>query len=114
MPLYPHTEINRSLSCWRSLKRDRWARHDDTLGLAAVVNGLSGAAREYFAAGGTGILIGDGTLGHGPEKILEACYSLKVNKPLSVALNYQHMNNPAYNRGPGPASIYGLRIHSEF
>ena len=111
---YEFTEINRSLSAGLSVKGDRWGRHDDTVGLAAVANGLSGAARDYFSAGGLGILIGDGALGYGPEKILEAYYSLKMNKHLSVALNYQHVNNPAYNRDRGPISIYGIRIHSEF
>ena len=111
---YEFTEINRSLSAGLSLKGDRWGRHDDTVGVAAVANGLSGAARDYFAAGGLGILIGDGALNYGPEKILEAYYSLKVNKHLSVALNYQHVNNPAYNRDRGPVSIYGVRVHSEF
>jgi high affinity Mn2+ porin len=111
---YEFTEINRSLSGGLSLKGGRWGRHDDTLGLAAAVNGLSGAARDYFAAGGTGILIGDGALNFGPEKIIEAYYSLHVHKHLSVTLNYQHVNNPAYNRDRGPVSIYGARVHSEF
>ena len=111
---YEFTEINKSLSAGLSLKGDRWGRHGDTIGLAAVVNGLSGAARDYFAAGGFGILIGDGALNYGPEKILEAYYSLKVNKHLSIALNYQHVNNPAYNHDRGPVSICGVRVHSEF
>lgn len=111
---YEFTEINRSLSTGVSLKGTRWGRHDDTVGLAAVVNGLSKEARDYFVAGGTGILIGDGALNYGAEKILEAYYSLKVNKHLSLAVNYQHVNNPAYNRDRGPVSIYGLRLHSEF
>jgi len=111
---YEFTEINKSLSAGLSLKGDRWGRHGDTIGLAAVVNGLSGAARDYFAAGGLGILIGDGALNYGPEKILEAYYSLKVNKHLSIALNYQHVNNPAYNHDRGPVSICGVRVHSEF
>ena len=111
---YEFTEINRSLSAGLSLKGNRWGRANDTVGVAAVANGLSGAARDYFTAGGLGILIGDGALNYGPEKILEAYYSLKVNKHLSVALNYQHVNNPAYNRDRGPVSIYGVRVHSEF
>lgn len=111
---YEFTEINRSLSAGLSLKGDRWGRPDDTVGLAVVANGLSGAARGYFAAGGLGILIGDGALNYGPEKILETYYSLKVNKHFSVAVNFQHVSNPAYNRDRGPVSIYGMRIHSEF
>lgn len=75
---YEFTEINRSLSAGVSLKGTRWGRHDDTVGLAAVVNGLSRDARDYFVACGTGILIGEGTLNYGAEKILEAYYSVKA------------------------------------
>lgn len=111
---YEFTEINRSLSAGLSVKGNRWGRPSDIVGVAAVANGLSGAARHYFAAGGLGILIGDAALNYGPEKILEAYYSLKVNKHFLVALDYQHVNNPAYNRDRGPISIYGVRLHSEF
>lgn len=65
---YGFTEINRSLSAGLSLKGDRWGRHNDTVGVAAVANSLSGAARDYFAAGGLGILIGDGALNYGPKR----------------------------------------------
>ena len=80
----------------------------------AVINGLSGAAREYFKAGGIGILIGDGQLTYGAEKILETYYSVRLNTYLSLAFNYQRVNNPAYNQDRGPVSIYGIRAHSEF
>lgn len=111
---YEFTEINRSLSGGLSLKGARWGRPNDTVGVAAVANGLSGAARSYFSAGGLGILIGDGRLNYGPEKIVEAYYSMKLNRYFSVALDYQHVNNPAYNRDRGPVSIYGIRAHAEF
>lgn len=111
---YEFTEINRSLSAGFSLKGDRWGRHGDTIGMAAAINGLSGAARDYFAAGGMGILIGDGQLNYGTERIVEAYYSLQASRYLSLALNYQHVDNPAYNRDRGPVSIYGFRVHAEF
>jgi high affinity Mn2+ porin len=111
---YEFTEINKSLSAGLSLKGDRWGRHDDTLGVAVVVNGLSKDARDYFTAGGTGILIGDGKLNYGPEKIMETYYSIQVNSRLKVALNYQYVSNPAYNRDRGPVSIFGARLHAEF
>jgi high affinity Mn2+ porin len=111
---YEFTEINKSLSAGFSLKGDRWGRHQDTIGVAAVINGLSGAARNYFAAGGIGILIGDGQLNYGPEKILETYYSMNLNPRLAVTLNYQYAINPAYNRDRGPVSIYGVRIHADF
>ena len=111
---YEFTEINKSLAIGLALKGNRWSRPTDTFGVAAVVNGLSGAAREYFKAGGIGILIGDGQLTYGAEKILETYYSIRLNTHLSLAFNYQHVNNPAYNQDRGPVSIYGIRVHSEF
>ena len=49
----------------------------DTVGLADVVNGLLHSARDYLAASGLSILIGDGRLpDHGSEKIIEAYSAL--------------------------------------
>jgi high affinity Mn2+ porin len=111
---YEFTEINRSLSAGLSLKGKDWGRPADTVGLAAAANGLSDSARAYFAAGGLGILIGDEKLAHyGPEKILEAYYSAVLTDWLSLALDYQWIDNPAYNRDRGPVSVLGMRIHVE-
>jgi high affinity Mn2+ porin len=111
---YEFTEINRTLSAGVSIQGTRWGRADDTLGIAGVANGLSGDARAYFAAGGTGILIGDGRLNYGAEKIVELFYSIHLNEHVAFALDYQHVNNPAYNRDRGPVSIYAIRAHAEF
>ena len=111
---YEFTEINRSISGGLSLKGARWGRPDDTFGVAGVINGLSRDARRYFAAGGIGILIGDSQQTYGAEKILETYYSMRVTPQVTLALNYQYVNNPAYNRDRGPVSIVGLRGHAEF
>ncbi|MDP9096888.1 MAG: carbohydrate porin [Pseudomonadota bacterium] len=111
---YEFTEINRSVSGGLSLKGTAWRRADDTLALAFAINGLSRAAREYFAAGGIGILIGDGGLDYGYEKIVELSYSARLAAHLTLSLDYQHVNDPAYNRDRGPVSIYGLRAHADF
>lgn len=111
---YEFTEINRSLSAGMVVKGERWGRPSDTLGIAAVANGLSGEARDYFSHGGIGILIGDGALSYGAEKIAEVFYSSQLNKQLSLTADLQHANNPAYNRSRGPVQIYGLRLHAEF
>ncbi len=112
---YEFTEINRSLAAGLSVKGELWHRPDDTLGFAAVVNGISDAAQRYFAAGGMGILIGDGQLpNYGPEKLAEAYYSAAVIERLTMTLDYQHVINPAYNRDRGPVSLYGVRFHLEF
>jgi high affinity Mn2+ porin len=112
---FEFTEINRSLSGGVSIHGDYWGRQDDVVGIAAVVNGLSAAARRYFAAGGLGILIGDGRLPHyGQEQIAEAYYRLPLSGAVALSADYQYVVNPAYNRDRGPVSIFGLRIHAEF
>ena len=98
-----------------SFKGSQWNRPDDTLGVAAVVNGLSDQARFYFSAGGNGILIGDGKLPHyGSERIIETYYAAHINRRLSIGADFQHISNPAYNSDRGPVRVYGLRVHAEF
>jgi high affinity Mn2+ porin len=112
---FEFTEINQSLSAGFSLRGNRWRRPDDAVGIAGVVNGLSGDARAYFAAGGLGILIGDGQLPHyGTERILETYYTLQLNQHIKISLNYQYIVNPAYSTDRGPVSILGFRAHVEF
>jgi high affinity Mn2+ porin len=107
------TEINQSVVIGLSLKGGAWTRPDDTLGLAQVVNDISKAARNYFADGGLGILIGDGRLSNpGLEKITEAYYSAAVAEGVAVSLDYQLVVNPAYNRDRGPVSVFGFRLHA--
>lgn len=111
---YEFTEINQSLAFGTTLKGERWGRPSDAFGAALVVNALSGAAQRYFADGGIGILIGDGRLNYGTERIIETYYSLHLQPRLTLAFDYQHVANPAYNRDRGPVAIYGVRLHSEF
>ena len=111
---YEFTEINRSLSAGLQLKGGAWGWPDDKAGVAGVVNGLSRASRDYFGAGGMGILIGDGHLRYGSENILEAYYAMRLLPAVTLSMDVQHINNPAYNRDRGPVSVWGLRLHGEF
>ncbi len=98
------TDCDESLSAGAVLKGTSWGRPDDKIGVAGVIEGLSPEARAYFAAGGLGILIGDGALNYRPEKVLETYYSYSLNKWASLTFDYQFVADPAYNadRGPGP------------
>ena len=110
---FEFTEINRTVALGLSLKGRGWGRPNDTVGLAGVDNAISNAARSYLAAGGVGILIGDGALPrYGDEHILEAYYSAAATGWLSFGLDYQWIANPAYNRERGPVSVFGLRLHA--
>jgi high affinity Mn2+ porin len=109
------TDISQSISGGLSLAGSRWGRPDDTVGLGFAVNQISHAAKQYFAAGGLGILVGDGQLpSAGPEQIIETYYSLAVLKYTHLTADYQLVNNPAYNRDRGPVSVFGLRLHAQF
>jgi high affinity Mn2+ porin len=111
---FDFTEINQSLSTGFALQGDRWNRHDDTVGLAAVMNGLSDDARRYFSTGGMGVLIGDGRLNYDTERIAEVYYNWQMAKWLALGADYQHITNPAYNRDRGPVSVFGMRLHAEY
>ncbi|MBV9658069.1 MAG: carbohydrate porin [Verrucomicrobia bacterium] len=110
------TDIDRSATAGLSLKGTCWGRTDDTVGLAGSINGLSVAHRDYFAAGGLGILVGDGRLNYAPEEILEFYYDAKVT-PLAFAhlmFDYQFIRNPGYNHDRGPANVLSTRLHLEY
>ncbi len=107
-------DIDRSESLGLSLKGAHWSRPDDTVGLGIAQNELTEQHRGYFAAGGLGILVGDGTLSYRPERILETYYRAQLIKPLSVSLDYQYVVDPAYNAARGPVSIFAARVHLEY
>jgi high affinity Mn2+ porin len=112
---YEFTDIDRTVSVGLSLQGTRWRRPDDTVGLAAINNGISADRERYLNAGGLGILVGDGRLPHpGPEQILETYYSLAVLRFAHLSFDYQWINHPAYNRDRGPASIVAVRLHAQF
>jgi high affinity Mn2+ porin len=112
---YEFTDIDRTLAIGLSLQGSRWHRPGDTIGLAAVENGISAARERYLDAGGLGILIGDGRLPHpGPEQIIESFYSAAVLTVVHISVDYQWIGHPAYNRDRGPASVIAVRLHAQF
>jgi high affinity Mn2+ porin len=111
---YEFTDIDYTASAGVSVSGGPWHRPGDTAGVAGVVNTASRDLRQYLAAGGLGILVGDGRLPHaGDEHILETYYELAAFSALHVTLDYQWVGNPAYNRDRGPVSIFALRVHVE-
>jgi high affinity Mn2+ porin len=112
---YEYADIDRTLAAGVSIKGDGWGRKDDTAAVALVVNAISKIHQAYLAAGGLGILVGDGRLPHpGAEAIVEAYYSLGVVKGVHITLDSQTVVNPAYNRDRGPAEVLGLRLHGQY
>jgi high affinity Mn2+ porin len=111
---YDFTDIDYTASVGTSVSGGPWHRPRDTVGLARVVNAASRDLREYLAAGGLGVLVGDGRLPRaGHEDIVETYYELAVVSAVQVTLDYQRVQNPGYNGDRGPVSIFALRVHAE-
>ncbi|KAB7785501.1 carbohydrate porin [Methylorubrum populi] len=109
------TDIDGSVSGGLSLKGTAWGRPQDTIGLGAAANRISPSHRAYFANGGLGLLIGDGRLDrYAPERAVEVYYALNLTKAVTMSFDYQHVENPAYNRDRGPADFIGTRLHTDF
>ncbi len=113
--VYEFTEINKALSFGVSSGGSVWNRPQDRIGSALAFSGMSEAAKHYFQAGGTGILIGDGQLPNSAgEMIWESYYSVSVIDGLALSTDYQLINHPAYNRDRGPVSVLAARAHFQF
>lgn len=108
------TDIHRSLSGGLSIKGAAWGRPDDVIGIGGAINAISQDYRDFLAAGGLGVLVGDGALNYRKERILETYYAYALNKNLTLTGDYQLIVNPAYNADRGPVSVFSGRLHGEF
>jgi high affinity Mn2+ porin len=108
------TDIDASLSLGASIKGTRWGRPDDVIGIGGAINALSRDHRDFIAAGGLGVLIGDGQLNYRRERILESYYAFALNKQITLTGDYQLITNPAYNADRGPVHVFSGRLHGEF
>ena len=109
------TDIDRTISGGVALSGKQWGRPDDTVGIAGVINNISGVHQAFLNAGGLGILVGDGQLPHpGLEEIIEAYYSYTLSASTRVSVDYQFIANPAYNADRGPVNVFAGRFHWQF
>lgn len=108
------TEADRHVSGGVQIAGSHWRRDADRVGAAMVVHGLSADHRDYLARGGSGFLLGDGTLQYGSETIGEAYYRLSLVRIMEVSPDIQHIWNPGYNRDRGPATVASLRFNVRY
>ena len=108
------SDVDTTVTTGISIKGESWHRTEDTFGLANALNGITKVHQEFLAAGGTGILAGDGALNYSWEDAVEVYYDFKVWKTIHAALDYQFVVNPAFNHDRGPVSFFGARVHWEF
>jgi high affinity Mn2+ porin len=108
------TDANHTGSVGAVVKGEAWHRPDDTVGVAGVVSGISHDNQLFLAAGGLGILDGDGALSYAKEKVLESYYNWQITKHLQGTLDYQLVADPAFNSARGPVNLFGMRLHLEY
>ncbi|HSS84810.1 MAG TPA: carbohydrate porin, partial [Reyranella sp.] len=108
------TDIDASISLGLSIKGTAWKRPDDRIGIAGAINQISADHSGYLAAGGLGVLVGDGALSYAPESVIEAYYAFQVVKGIVATADYQFLNNPAYNTVRGPAHFFSGRLSARF
>jgi high affinity Mn2+ porin len=111
---FSFADIERSLTGGVLAGGNSWNRPEDNFGVAYARNGISSMHQQYLANGGRGFFIGDGKINYRPENILECFYNIAVMDKVWVSLDYQHINNPAYNADRGPVHIVGTRLHLEY
>lgn len=109
------TDVNQSVSGGFSVKGAFWGRANDTVGIGAVYNSISPAFQRYLAAGGQGLVIGNGELpSYAGEKVFETYYSYVVTENLSISADYQWIGNSAYFADRSPINMFSGRIHVQF
>jgi high affinity Mn2+ porin len=112
---YEFTDVNKTFSIGLAMQGNQWMRPDDTVGLAFVIDDASRRAKNFFNAGGLGILVGDGSLPQsGPEQVVETYYRYALASYAQVTADYQFVNNPGYDRLRGPVSVLAVRVHVQY
>ena len=113
--VFDTSDVDRSVTFGVAIDGDRWGRPADRIGIAGAINGISKQYQQYLAAGGMGSLIGEGQLPHpGTENILETYYRFQYNAAMAFTLDYQFIDNPAYNTDRGPVNLFAGRVYVAF
>jgi len=111
---FAYTEDDRTVETGIFSKGDKWRRKNDRVGAVFVANQVVAAHQQYLGYGGLGFLLGDGALTPGTEKIFEGFYTAHLWRGFFVSCDFQHVNNPGYNKARGPVFVPGMRFHVEF
>ncbi len=107
---WSYAEVDRIISAGLQISGRKWGRTRDHLSFAMALQGLSGVHRDYLAEGGIGMLLGDGKLNYGSEKIFEVYYLVQLGRYVQLSPDFQYIENPGFNRDRGPVTVYSLRL----
>jgi hypothetical protein len=111
---FTYTDVDRHASVGVQLNGVHWGRPEDQVGCAYALDGLSSQHKNYLAAGGLSLFLGDGRLHYDPEQILETYYRVQIGKYVQVSPDFQFIQNPGYNRDRGPAAVYSMRLRLSY
>jgi high affinity Mn2+ porin len=111
---FAFTEVDRLATVGLQLGGVHCGRPKDLLGVAYAFDGLSREHRHYLEPGGAGFVLGDGKLNYALEQILEGYYRIQLLRYVQTSLDYQFIQNPAYNRDRGPAHVIAGRLRVSF
>ncbi len=106
------TDIDQSVSVGTRLKGKLWGRADDEIGIAGAINMLSSDQSRYLAAGGLGVLVGDGQLNYGLGERDRGLLRPAAHQGADRPADYQLLINPAYNADRGPVHVFAGRLHA--
>jgi hypothetical protein len=111
---WSYTEVDRDASMGLQVSGRNWGRPEDNFGIGVAADGLTGSHRHYLEEGGIGMLIGDGALSYGLEKVCEVYYRIQLGRYVQLSPDFQYIENPGYNRDRGPVQVYGMRLHMSY
>lgn len=112
--VYAYTPTDSSVALALLSKGSLWHRRRDLAGVGFAANWISAVHARYLAMGGVDGFVGDGKLRRGAETVFEAFYSMNLMSSVWLSVDYQRMNNPAFNADRGPVNIFGGRAHAQF
>ncbi|MBL7997466.1 MAG: carbohydrate porin [Candidatus Kapabacteria bacterium] len=107
---YTFTQINSSLNLGADFSGMLWGEEDHHAGLSLVYNMLSEGQKKFIEAGGSGFMIGNGTLNYRPEIVTEGYYRIGLMDAIGVTFNYQFIMNPGYDADTDALHLMGTRL----
>jgi len=111
---WSYTEVDQHFSIGLQVSGIHWRRPEDRFGIGFAVQGLSVPHREYLAAGGIGMLLGDGKLNYDLEQIFEMYYRVQLGRYVQLSPDFQYIRNPGFNQDRGPVVVFGLRLRLNY
>jgi len=109
-----YTQADRAFNMGWVYSFGRIKRPNDALGICGSINELSERHQRFLEAGGTGFMLGDGSLDYDREMVAEVFYKINLIKNADITMDYQYVMNSAYNKSRGNVHFLGLRLDFSF